>query len=96
MVNSNSLLDEACDSDGEVIGQESSIFAVLEFISVLGESESLQGLLLPIFPQLLCLLIVFMEITQEQVSHLQGADGSEFSTAFLPGQSLDGKCEPIC
>lgn len=68
VVNSDSLLDEACDSDGEVIGQESSIFAVLEFISVLGENESLQGLLLPIFPQLLCLLIVFMEITQEQVS----------------------------
>ena len=94
-MNSDSLLDEACDSDGEVIGQESSIFAVLEFISVLGENESLQGLLLPIFPQLLCLLIVFMEITQEQVS-LQELIVLSLATAFFPGQSLDGKCEPIC
>ncbi len=67
VVNSDLLAEEACDSDGEVIGQESSIFAVLEFISVLGESDSFQALLPPIFPQLLYLLLVYMQITQEQV-----------------------------
>ena len=67
VVNSELLGDEACDSDGEVIGQESSIFAVLEFINVLGESESFQTLLPPIFPQMLYLLIVHMNITHQQV-----------------------------
>lgn len=67
MVNSEELLEEACDSDGEVIGQESSIFALLEFINVLGEDCNYRTLLLPILPQLMYLLIVYMQITQQQV-----------------------------
>lgn len=66
-VNSEQWLEETCDSDGEVIGQESSIFAVFEFINVLGESDSYQSLLLPILPQLIYLLIAHMQITQHQV-----------------------------
>ena len=67
VVNSEEWLDETFDSDGEVIGQESSIFAVFEFINVLGESESYQSLLLPILPELLYLLLLYMQITQYQV-----------------------------
>lgn len=67
MVNSEQWLDETCDSDGEVIGQESSIFAVFEFISMLGESDSYQTLLPPILPQLMYLLLVYLQITEHQV-----------------------------
>lgn len=67
MVNSEEVIEGGCDSDGEVVGQESSIFAVFEFISVLGESSHWQALLLPILPQLLHLLLLHMQITQEQV-----------------------------
>lgn len=70
VVNSqHNMAEEVYDSDGEVIGQESSIFAMFEFISVLGENPCYQALLLPILPQLLYLLIGFMQITQEQVRH---------------------------
>ena len=62
--------DEACDSDGEVIGQESTIFAVFEFISVLGEGKRFQNLLLPILPELMYYLIAHMQITEAQVFHL--------------------------
>lgn len=67
VVNSDQEVEGVCDSDGEVIGQESTIFAVFEFINVLGESSSLQKLLPPILPQLAYLLIVHMQVTQEQV-----------------------------
>ena len=67
VVNCDCALEEACDSDGEVISQESTIFAVFEFINVLGESEEFQSLLLPILPQLMYYLIVYMQITNEQV-----------------------------
>ncbi len=67
VVNSDFVLEDGCDSDGEVIGQECTIFAVFEFINVLGESDAFQGLLLPILPQLMYFLLVYMQITQEQV-----------------------------
>ncbi len=67
IVNSNEVLEGVCDSDGEVIGHESSLFAVFEFVSALGESENYQELLLPALPRLLQLLILLMQITQEQV-----------------------------
>ena len=67
MVNSDDAVDGVCDSDGEVIGQESLIFAVFEFINVIGESDLLHPLLLPILPQLVHVLLLHMQITQEQV-----------------------------
>ena len=69
VVNSSDAIDEGvCDSDGEVIGQESTIFAVFEFISVLGEGRKLRPLLPPILPQLMYYLIAHMQITEAQVS----------------------------
>ena len=68
MNSAESLLGEVCDSDGEVIGQESTIFAVFEFISVLGEGRKFQNLLPPILPQLMYFLIAYMQITEEQAS----------------------------
>lgn len=64
---SESVREGACDSDGEVIGQESTIFAVFEFISVLGEARKFQNLLPPILPELMYYLIAHMQITEEQV-----------------------------
>lgn len=56
-----------CDSDGEVIGQESTIFAVFEFISVLSEVRKFQDLLPQILPELVYYLIAHMQITEDQV-----------------------------
>ena len=68
VVNSSDAIgEEVCDSDGEVIGQESTIFAVFEFISVLGEGRKFQRLLTPILPQLIYYLIAHMQITEAQV-----------------------------
>ena len=68
VVNSSDAIgEEVCDSDGEVIGQESTIFAVFEFISVLGEGRKFQRLLPPILPQLIYYLIAHMQITEAQV-----------------------------
>ena len=64
---SDAIAEEVCDSDGEVIGQESTIFAVFEFISVLGEGRKFQRLLPPILPQLIYYLIAHMQITEAQV-----------------------------
>ena len=69
VVNSaDSAGDEVYDSDGEVIGQESTIFAVFEFISVLGEGKRFQNLLIQILPELMYYLIAHMQITEAQVS----------------------------
>ena len=69
VVNSaDSAGDEVYDSDGEVIGQESTIFAVFEFISVLGEGKRFQTLLIQILPELMYYLIAHMQITEAQVS----------------------------
>ena len=69
VVNSaDSAGDEVYDSDGEVIGQESTIFAVFEFISVLGEGKRFQNLLVQILPELMYYLIAHIQITEAQVS----------------------------
>ncbi len=56
-----------CDSDGEVKGQESTLFAIFEFISALSESSFSKRLLPPILPELVYHLIGYMQITKEQV-----------------------------
>ena len=56
-----------CDSDGEVKGQESTLFAIFEFIGALSESSFSKRLLPPILPELVYHLIGYMQITEEQV-----------------------------
>jgi len=67
VVNSEAVLADVVDSDGETLGQEASVFAIFEFISVLSESRRLQRLLPPVLPTLCHLLITHMQITEEQV-----------------------------
>ena len=62
--------DGVCDSDGEVIGHESVIFAIFEFINVLTDSPFSHHLLPPILSELVYYLIMYTQITQEQVSLL--------------------------
>ncbi len=68
IVNNSDPSVGACDSDGEVKGQESTLFAIFEFISALSESSFAKSLLLPILPELVYHLIGYMQITEEQVS----------------------------
>lgn len=67
VVNSLELPSEVCDSDGEVVGQEGTTFAIFEFITVLSESSRLQKLLPQILPDLVYYLITYMQVTHEQV-----------------------------
>ena len=67
VVNCIDTLDTVCDSDGEVIGQEITIFAIFEFVSALSESSFARRLLPPILPELVYYLIAYMQITEEQV-----------------------------
>ena len=83
MVNCREPEASVCDSDGEVVGQESTIFAIFEFISALSESRRLQRLLPPILPDLLYHLIAHMQITEEQV-------GAQFLSYPLPHQWSKG------
>ena len=62
VVNSLEGAGGLCDSDGETISHESTLFAVFEFIAVLGENRRLQRLLPPILPQLCYLLISHMQV----------------------------------
>ena len=56
MSSSDAIGEGACDSDGEVIGQGSTMVAVFEVITVLGEERKFQRLLPPILLQLIILL----------------------------------------
>ena len=66
-VNCEGVRSEECDSDGESLSHETSVFAVFEFITVLSESRRLQHLLPPILPTLAHHLISHMQITENQV-----------------------------
>ena len=67
VVNSADPAVGVCDSDGEVKGQESTLFAIFEFIGALSESSFSKRLLPPILPELVYHLIGYMQITEEQV-----------------------------
>lgn len=67
VVNNQFPSEGVCDSDGEVKGQESTLFAIFEFISALSESSFSKRLLPPILPDLVYHLIGYMQITEEQV-----------------------------
>lgn len=67
VVNCREPENSVCDSDGEVLGHESTTFAIFEFISALSESRRLQRLLPPILPDLCYHLIAHMQITEDQV-----------------------------
>lgn len=67
VVNCVDTIVAVCDSDGEVIGQETTIFAIFEFVSALSESSFARHLLPPILPELVYYLTAYMQITEEQV-----------------------------
>lgn len=68
VVNCTNTVSVVCDSDGEVIGQETAIFAIFEFVSALSESSFARHLLPSTLPELVYYLLAYMQITEEQVT----------------------------
>ena len=72
IVNSDSDLDSsqhdcAVDSDGEVLGQESLIFSLFEFVSVLTESARTRKMVKQGMADLIYYVLMYVQITDEQV-----------------------------
>ena len=59
---------EVVDSDGEVLGFESLIFAIFDFVSVVIETPKFRKLVRPVMSDLLYYVIIYMQITDEQSS----------------------------
>ena len=73
MVNATEGVAEVCDSDGDLITYEGTVFAIFEFISSLIESGKLQKILVPILPELMYYITAHLQITEEQVSWLSNS-----------------------
>ncbi len=59
---------ELVDSDGEVLGFESLIFAIFDFVSVVIETPKFRKLVKPVMSELIYYVIIYMQITDEQSS----------------------------
>ncbi|CAG2115900.1 unnamed protein product [Medioppia subpectinata] len=57
---------QVVESDGEVLGFESLVFAIFDFVSVVIESPKFRKLVKPVMTELLYYVIVYMQITDEQ------------------------------
>ncbi|XP_054165468.1 importin-9-like [Oppia nitens] len=57
---------EVVDSDGEVLGFESLVFAIFDFVGVVIESPKFRKLVKPVMSELLYYVITYMQITDEQ------------------------------
>ncbi len=59
---------ELVGSDGEVLGFESLIFAIFDFVSVVIETPKFRKLVKPVMSELIYYVIIYMQITDEQSS----------------------------
>uniref|UniRef100_UPI00358E2BF2 importin-9 isoform X2 n=2 Tax=Myxine glutinosa TaxID=7769 RepID=UPI00358E2BF2 len=59
--------DDPVDSDGEVLGFENLVFSIFEFVHALLESPRFRGTLRKALPDLIYYIIVYAQITEEQV-----------------------------
>ncbi|GFG36391.1 hypothetical protein Cfor_01763 [Coptotermes formosanus] len=67
VVNGTEAVDEIVDSDGEVLGFENLVFSIFEFVSALVDGHKLCMKVESVLTDLLYYLILFMQITEEQV-----------------------------
>ncbi|OQR79887.1 importin-9-like [Tropilaelaps mercedesae] len=68
-VNNSEDIEEDVDSDGEVYGVQSLVLAIFEFVQALIESAKLQDPVHKGMEDLLYYLIVYMQITNEQIQN---------------------------
>ncbi|PNF35800.1 Importin-9 [Cryptotermes secundus] len=67
IVNGTEEVDEVIDSDGEVLGFENLVFSIFEFVHALVDSHKFSKTVESALIDLLYYLILFMQITEEQV-----------------------------
>lgn len=70
VVNGTECLAEVCDSDGDIITYQSTVFAIFEFISSLIENAKLRKILVPNLAELMYYIVAHLQITEEQVWEL--------------------------
>ena len=63
--------EEVVDSDGEVIGFENLVFAIFEFVQALVETPKFRGSVKAGLSELMYYIVLYMQITEEQVSPSQ-------------------------
>jgi len=66
VVNEGGSEDEVVDSDGEVLGFETLVFAIFEFVHVLVETKKFRGAVKTGLADLMYYIVLYMQITEEQ------------------------------
>jgi len=66
VVNEGGSEDEIVDSDGEVLGFETLVFAIFEFVHVLVETKKFRGAVKSGLSDLVYYIVLYMQITEEQ------------------------------
>ncbi|OCT94502.1 hypothetical protein XELAEV_18012175mg [Xenopus laevis] len=65
-VNDTEDIEDPVDSDGEVLGFENLVFSIFEFVHTLLDSK-FKGTLKKALPELIYYIILYMQITEEQI-----------------------------
>ncbi|XP_036926391.1 importin-9 isoform X3 [Sturnira hondurensis] len=66
-VNYTEEVEDPVDSDGEVLGFENLVFSIFEFVHALLENSKFKGTVRKALPELLYYVILYMQITEEQI-----------------------------
>lgn len=61
---------------GEVLGFENLVFSIFEFVHALLENSKFKSTVRKALPELIYYVILYMQITEEQVKRLREAPGS--------------------
>ena len=71
VVNEGGDEDDVVDSDGEVLGFESLVFAIFEFVHALVESSKFKSAVKAGLSELMYYIVIYMQITEEQCQKWQ-------------------------
>ena len=70
VVNEGGSEDEIVDSDGEVLGFETLVFAIFEFVHVLVETKKFRGAVKSGLSDLMYYIVLYMQITGKSTTSL--------------------------
>ncbi|XP_063952084.1 importin-9-like [Lytechinus pictus] len=77
VINDTEEADDPVDSDGEVLGFENLVFSIFDFVSAMIDSPKFRGTVRKLCDDLLYYVILYMQITEEQV-YQWTADPNQF------------------
>ncbi|XP_071477109.1 importin-9-like [Diadema antillarum] len=77
VINDTEEADDPVDSDGEVLGFENLVFSIFDFVSAMIDTPKFRGTVRKLCDQLLYYVLLYMQITEEQV-YQWTADPNQF------------------